>query len=296
MAKQFSKTIPRAQRNLALAEVQLDETLLAQPDTVQVTAWLSRLHLLYGIPFNYLVPDIRMLPDESIRFFQVDENWITALIDGAFSPGTTIATSTISQALQPQVQAYVNQNLSSVRAGMLDVTPGESAPANLSGFFLRSSVVSGWPGMEVSGYSDAAGENPLAILRMERISPSLLLCLFNGIVARVEFSEPSETLHFNFDLTSVRYAGVDSVTDTSYNKQIRYVNTVGDVQAGSFTGTTVEVHVLPNRVVKMAGLVNVMATNAWAPGTPESTKKFTSAEFGLTMVQNTDFVTFQLNS
>ncbi len=296
MAKQFSKTTTRAKRNLALSEVQLDESLMAHPDTVQIIAWLSRLHLLYGIPFNYLVPDIRMLPDESIRFFQVDENWITALIDGAFSPGTTIATSTVSQALQPQVQVYVNENLSSVRSGMLEVEQGESAPANLSGFFLRSAVVSGWPGMEVSGYSDAAGENKLAILRMERISPSLLLCLFNGIVARVEMREPAETIHFNFNLNAVNYTGLDAVTDEYYDKSIRYVNSMDNIVAGTFTGVTVDVTVLENKVVRIHSLASTMAANAWAPGTPEPEKIFTSAEFALTMVQNTDFVTFQLNS
>jgi hypothetical protein len=31
--------------------------------------WLARLKLLYGVPFNYLVPDEGMLPPESIRFF-----------------------------------------------------------------------------------------------------------------------------------------------------------------------------------------------------------------------------------
>jgi hypothetical protein len=296
MAKQFSKSNSRVQRNLAMANVPLDETIIAQPDTVQIASWLSRLHLLYGIPFNYLVPDIRMLPDESIRFFQVDANWITALIDGAYSLGTTMATSTVSQVMQTQVQAQVNQNLSAVRAGMLGVEPEQAGPANLSGFFLRSAAVSGWPGMEVTGYADEAGENPLKILRMERISPSLLLCLFNGILARVEMSEPTETLHFDFEFNSVRYSDIGGITDDYYTKRIRYVNTEGDVVAGSFTNTSASVTVLANKVVKISSLADAMARTAWAPGTPTEEQEFTSAEFALTMVQNTDFASFQINS
>lgn len=296
MAKQFSRKLSRSRRTRAMADVQLDETLVVQPDTVQITSWLSRLHLLYGIPFNYLVPDIRMLPDESIRFFQVDENWITALIDGAFSPGTTIATSIVSESLQPQVQSYVNQNLFSVRASMLDIEQGEPAPATLSGFFLRSAAVSGWPGMEVTGYSDTAGENKLAILRLERVSPSLLLCLFNGQVARVDIREPSEALHSKFERNAVRYSGIGAVTDDFYFKQIRYVNSEGNVSAGADTGAIVQVSVTAKKVVPVNTLAAIMAAKAWAPDTPQSEKVFTSAEFALTMVQETDFVTFQLNS
>jgi hypothetical protein len=296
MAKQFANLSSRAQLGTAQAQAQLDDPLLVQPDTVQIVSWLSRLHLLYGIPFNYLVPDIRMLPDESIRFFQVDENWITALIDGAFSPGATIATSSFSQAMQPQVQAYVNENLSAVRSAMLNEEPGGSSPGDLSGFFLRSSVVSGWPGMEITGYSDTAGEQPLQILRMERLSPTLLLCLFNGIVARVEMSEPAETLHFAFNLTNVNYGGVDAVTDDTYFKNLRYVNSEGDVTAGSATGAQLQISVLENKVVKVHALAGSMQQLTWAPGTPQSEQVLTSAEFALTMVQNTDFVTFEINS
>ena len=52
-----------------------------------VTGWLAKLYLLYGVPFNTLVPDHRMLPMESVRFFYIDENWLTALLNGALSIG-----------------------------------------------------------------------------------------------------------------------------------------------------------------------------------------------------------------
>ena len=37
------------------------------PDSV--VDWLARLRLLCNVPFAYLVPDHRLLPTESIRFF-----------------------------------------------------------------------------------------------------------------------------------------------------------------------------------------------------------------------------------
>ena len=53
----------------------------------EIVKWLSKLKLLYGVPFNYLVPDIRMLPPESLKFFYLDTQWIDCLIDGAYSIG-----------------------------------------------------------------------------------------------------------------------------------------------------------------------------------------------------------------
>ena len=49
--------------------------------------WLTRLRLMEGVPFNYIVPSEEMLPNESIRFFHVDRNWLDALVDGALSTG-----------------------------------------------------------------------------------------------------------------------------------------------------------------------------------------------------------------
>ena len=51
-----------------------------------VVSWLSRLRL-EGVPFSYIVPSEGMLPNDSIRFFHVDRNWLDALVDGALSVG-----------------------------------------------------------------------------------------------------------------------------------------------------------------------------------------------------------------
>ena len=49
--------------------------------------FIARLALLDTVPFHYLVPDERLLPPESIRFFYIDNNWIEAIIDGVLSIG-----------------------------------------------------------------------------------------------------------------------------------------------------------------------------------------------------------------
>jgi hypothetical protein len=50
-----------------------------------------RATLFKGVPLFYLAADERMLPAESIRFFHVDQSWLTALIDGALSIGRVTA-------------------------------------------------------------------------------------------------------------------------------------------------------------------------------------------------------------
>ena len=52
-----------------------------------VTSFLGRLTLLHGVPFAYLVPDQQLLPAESLKFFSIDPQWISALIGGAASVG-----------------------------------------------------------------------------------------------------------------------------------------------------------------------------------------------------------------
>jgi hypothetical protein len=62
-------------------------TTEAPPLPDAVSAWFESLRKLEGVPFDYLVPDERMLPLESIRFFRVDNKWVGCLLDGAFSIG-----------------------------------------------------------------------------------------------------------------------------------------------------------------------------------------------------------------
>ena len=84
-------------RHQALRQLAADPTaraaLAAQagPAPDDVSAWLADLQVLTGVPFAYLVPDSRMLPPESIRFFAVDPNWTAALVDGALSIAATTA-------------------------------------------------------------------------------------------------------------------------------------------------------------------------------------------------------------
>src|SRR5690349_4814262 len=149
-----------------------------------ISGWFKSMRKLEGVPFNYLVPDERMLPPESIRFFRVDRTWVDCLADGAFSIGRV--------------------NSSDHDADKLH---GERSPAAglapmITGLLLRSEVVSGWPGLLVEGFSDKDGKDGhrLDNLRMDRLAPGVLLCLFSGAreVVRVDIYQKPEALHFGF--------------------------------------------------------------------------------------------------
>jgi hypothetical protein len=234
-----------------------------------VHSWILQLGLLNGVPFNYLVPDERLLPSESIRFFQVDPVWVECLLDGAFG---------VSRVLSSDMEH--DQALK--EAGKIPARAHQHE--RLSGFLLRSSVVSGYPHLLVDGYVLAHDEggttfhkitadsplpnelvnifktkalflpaNPLLhntksnkwkisdpgskqllyevslegnqmaiklpLLRMDRLSSSLLLCIFGGTLERMDIHQKPEALHFGFDPASGNNPGAPAYEKTIRDKE-----------------------------------------------------------------------------
>lgn len=162
-------------------------------ETSLLEEFLGRLCLLHGVPLGYLVPEPAMLPAESLRFFQLDQDWLTALLDGSLSLGCD----------DPSLEADERQtligtalsNASNVRTKLL--TPDQELPeapqpvSIISGFLLRSQVVTAWPGLEAQGFSDE--QTSLPLLRMEQLAPGILLCLFSGSLHSARLIEPAES-------------------------------------------------------------------------------------------------------
>ena len=167
------------------------------PALVQVVNWLSQLALLYGVPFNNIVADARLLPEESLRFFYLDANWMNALRDGALSIGQQSSRdTTYSQAARGLIDAAVDKAMAAHRSTLLgeDSEPGADGVTHISGFLMRSAIVSGWPGLSVQGL-DAAGK-PLKVLRQDHVADNVLLVLFWGSPSKLLFTEPQEGFRF----------------------------------------------------------------------------------------------------
>ncbi len=167
------------------------------PETI-IAQWLGDLLLLKGVPIHYLIPNERMLPDESIRFFQVDESWLESLRDGALSIGRVTATDlSHDAAFMPLVAATTERATAVARPQTRRLVAARNAPPMvkpLSGFLLRSQVIAQWPNLEVEG---KASGSPVVTLRQQTVG-TLLICLFDSVVDTVEIFQPSEAVHFGF--------------------------------------------------------------------------------------------------
>jgi len=179
--------------------------------------WLARLRLLEGVPFAYLVADSELLPPESIRFFYLDRNWTDALVQGALSAGTLNSADRAQlEPLYGAIRRELDEEERDVRL------PGgeriqRGAAGTVTGFLLRSRAVSGWPGMHVRAYTrDVVGDaeivpeshpNRIKLLRLERLAPAVLLCLFDGIPQLVHLEEPRQGIQFGVRLETVGNTG-----------------------------------------------------------------------------------------
>jgi hypothetical protein len=142
------------------------------PPSVQ--ALFDDLARLRGVPLRYLVPDDRLLPVETVRFLQLDPAWVAALIDGAYSIGRI-------------TRADADEDLHD---------PPSVNLVQITGALIRSDLVAGYPDLLVDGYADAAGTTQLVAMPAQRLSDTVLLCLFEGELARLDLHQRPEALHF----------------------------------------------------------------------------------------------------
>jgi hypothetical protein len=178
----------------------------------ELREWLVRLRLLDGVPFAYLVPDTELLPEESIRWFYVDRRWTDALVEGALAVGTVNSDDRTQLTAQyPGVRDELDQEERNLRRSTGSRRyAGGAGP--ISGFLLRSRAVSGWPALHVRAFriepagGDTAripedGPGRMRLLRLERLAPAVLLCLFDGIPTVVHVEEPRQGVQFGFEAT-----------------------------------------------------------------------------------------------
>ena len=189
----------------------------------EVLRALASLRLLEGVPFSYLVPDAELTPPETIRFFYLDRNATDALVQGALSVGTVNSVDRVELAqLYQIVRDEVDEAERLVRMKDSDapVVDAHGRPIGIAGpitgFVLRSRLVSGWPAMHVRAYATDTRPDDQTIpdmdtspgrvrlLRMERLAPAVLFVLFDGVPAVVHLEEPRSGIQFGvrLDLTA----------------------------------------------------------------------------------------------
>jgi hypothetical protein len=166
----------------------------------ELVQWIARLVLLYPVPFHYLIPNAALLPPESLRFFHLDDNWVDALVDGALSIAVR-SSADRGLASRADLQSALSRIVYQYRLRLQGKTPEWNPKERYmetpkSGLLLRSSIVSGWPGVEVTVETGGAGDTIPRILRMDQIVDGVLFCLVRGSIEKVIFREPLEGLTF----------------------------------------------------------------------------------------------------
>ena len=129
-------------------QVATDEPEAEMPPYME--SFLSHVRLLVGVPSEFLIPDPRLLPDESIRFFYLDRSWSDRLVDGAVAVGKI---GTREQAHHQAQHPPVTKQLDVTARGVRDMQRGaisfldlRASPRVVSdpvvtGFLLRSGAV-----------------------------------------------------------------------------------------------------------------------------------------------------------
>ena len=268
-----------------------------------VSNYLAKLKVLQNVPFHYLVPRLEMLPEESMRFFEVDSTWLNALLDGAFSIGRASEERlALDTALWPYVLNATNMEARNLRVDSTTTEPStdDSAFTKITGFILRSTVVSDFPDMELFGYPESSGaadtDNPLTLLRAESLSPSLMIGLFEGDLYQVLFRQPTEGIHFGFDIDDseenafFKYARyLEDKTGDSSHQTGKVIEVDGTRQTTDITATYRNVE---ERTLSVAQLASTLSAHTSELDSEYDGSTYTSAQFGLQMVLGAGYATF----
>ncbi|MGD3109512.1 hypothetical protein [Streptomyces sp. YGL11-2] len=137
-------------------------------------AGLTWKDLLPAVPFSFLVPDMEMLPAESLRFFHVDPYWFDALIAGAAGQGASSATDVVLT--------------SRLLAGAFT---DEALPEG--GVLIRSRLIQHWPDLVLELPSDMPAPHTFAM------APDIRLLLFPKWPQTLVLREPPHALNFGID-------------------------------------------------------------------------------------------------
>lgn len=241
---------------------------------------LMEASLLYYVPFQWLVPDYAMLPEETLKFFTVDYNWVLSHLDGVCSIGRNagIDYSHDTELLQEIYRDVLNGNgrirqekLYPDKTAEESISLGKENELRSSGFILRSLITDDFRGMEIRAYGDREGKRQLQPLRIEKLGPQIIMGIFSGHIRRLELVQPPEGLH---------YGAVKSGYKTY--KHLRDMETgkiVEDIVSITFRGDNdSNVSKESSRVVDVEKLAQDMGQKLQ--------RKITSAEIGLQMIQN----------
>ncbi|MGW1077670.1 hypothetical protein [Streptomyces sp. NPDC002537] len=163
-----------------------------------VEEWLwDPVDLLGLLPAWYLVPMAEAaLPSDSLRFFSIDHQWLSAFCDGMLAVGTHTA---LDEALTPLLAEVIFK-------------PRTATQDPACGILMRSEVIRAWPHHPIAGKGSSS--HPIVIdkdpgyfsvqggatlLARTQVSPDTVLLLFDKAPTTVTLQEPGHVMQFGLD-------------------------------------------------------------------------------------------------
>ena len=147
-------------------------------DWAVVLNWVMDRMYFFDILAHVLIPDPGYLPQESLRFFHIDANWVDAFVDGALSVANHTGSDKVRSSIKEQINEYLRSKHDILRW---------SPQLPTFGFLMRSKLVKRFPDLRVTA---ARSKNDLRapILRLENIDEEVMLCLFDRLPSATDFS------------------------------------------------------------------------------------------------------------
>ncbi|KAK4171704.1 hypothetical protein QBC36DRAFT_365480 [Triangularia setosa] len=183
------------------AETDLDLPT-SNTDYAVVERWVLDKLRLHGVSAHYLVPDSSCLLQEAVRLFYKDEKWTGALVDDALSLGNLDAGS----------NPKADRCRAALKAALKDLAKsrpeaGDCQQISKCSLILRSQILSKFPDLSVAvHFAETVKPNGpeklvanTAILRQGKLTPDILLCIFDCVPAdplSLEFALPPHQQSF----------------------------------------------------------------------------------------------------
>ncbi|KAF3908246.1 hypothetical protein AA313_de0204578 [Arthrobotrys entomopaga] len=148
-------------------------------DYAMVQSWIhDKLHMA-SIPAHYFIPDKSYLPEETLRFFYIDENWTDALTDGALSLANQFTFKPEEDFCRLALKEAIGDFLRK-----LDPNFNYAPQMPKYGFLMRTNVLVQFPELTVAARFDVLktleDEKPKAPILVQRmLAPDIMLCLFD---------------------------------------------------------------------------------------------------------------------
>jgi hypothetical protein len=199
-------------------------------DIAHVYSWIMDTLHLDNIPAHYLLPDPSFLPNKTLRFFYIDENWTDALIDDALSlanywgqtPDKDFCRTAIKNAINKRLKTHDPQ------------VGGWHVQMPQYGFLIRSQLLVQFPDLAVAIKYSPSRTQPLIptdstidttqnqpeqahIFIQKQLSDDTMYCLFDYIPPDLE--EITFTLPPHQQLFIVGQGLHDTSLKLSFKKQ-----------------------------------------------------------------------------